>query len=325
MYMKTTPLVSIVIPTYNRKELLIEAVSSCIKQEYKNIEIIIIDDGSSDGTESVVENMLNTKWQEYKIKYFKQKNSGASAARNFGIQKAKGKYIQFLDSDDILFPEKLKLQVSKLEDNIESEVCSCYGLIGENLENTTRIGIKCNTPKEYIVKLCSRIVHGMQTSAPLWKREFVSKQNGWRTDINLGDDLEYHIRLLTKVKQIEFIEKELFWIREHSNERLSVVNKNINKILSAIKTKQSIYEILKKNTLIDENLQKTLLSSTTTLYSNILEYGANKDILEFENWLTEISNKPRKIPLYYILIKIRRIFGVNFVLNTHKFITTFKR
>ena len=112
---RSAPLVSIIIPTFNRKELLEEAVNSCLAQTYPNLEVFIVDDGSTDGTEEVVLRKLVGEWASKAVQYRKQVNAGASAARNTGLALAGGAYVQFLDSDDILMPDKLELQISELE------------------------------------------------------------------------------------------------------------------------------------------------------------------------------------------------------------------
>jgi len=100
-------LVSVIIPTYNRAGTILKSVKSVLEQTYQNIEIIIVDDGSSDNTEDII-NKLNSK----KIRYVKHsKNMGAGAARNTGIKAARGKYISFQDSDDEWLPEKLEKQI----------------------------------------------------------------------------------------------------------------------------------------------------------------------------------------------------------------------
>lgn len=91
-----TPLVSVIIPTFNRAHMIGDALKSVFQQTYKNIEVIVIDDGSTDGTQDFIHN-LNLPH----LRYIKQENAGASAARNHGIAVSKGIYITFLDSDDI--------------------------------------------------------------------------------------------------------------------------------------------------------------------------------------------------------------------------------
>ena len=95
---------TIVVPTYNRAHLISETLDSLQKQQYDNFEVVIVDDGSTDNTEEVVTGIINGK-----IRYFKKENAERAVARNFGIKKATGDYITFLDSDDILYPGALKI------------------------------------------------------------------------------------------------------------------------------------------------------------------------------------------------------------------------
>ncbi|MEI6079455.1 MAG: glycosyltransferase family A protein [bacterium] len=101
-------LVSVIIPTYNRAALLARAVQSVLSQTYKDLELIIVDDGSIDNTKELVQELVAS---DQRIKYFYIPNSGVSKARNLGIQKSKGELIAFLDSDDEWLPQKLQKQV----------------------------------------------------------------------------------------------------------------------------------------------------------------------------------------------------------------------
>ena len=114
------PLISVIIPTYNRSVTLGTAIQSVLNQTYQNFELIIIDDGSLDDTCKVI-----STFSDQRIRYIKHTlNQGAPAARNTGIKKSKGKYIAFLDSDDRWLPEKLKVQLQFLQNHIEFTSCS---------------------------------------------------------------------------------------------------------------------------------------------------------------------------------------------------------
>lgn len=105
-------LVSVILPTYNRVELLKETIESVLNQSYKNIELIIVDDGSSDGTYSYV-----TSLKDDRIIFISQENLGRSKARNAGLKASTGKLISFIDSDDLFLPKKIELQVNFLNRN----------------------------------------------------------------------------------------------------------------------------------------------------------------------------------------------------------------
>src|SRR5437868_1801667 len=100
-----TPMFSVIIPTYNRAAFITRTVQSVLDQTYKSFEIIIVDDGSTDDTEAVLQPLIQSFSNIY---YFKKKNEERGAARNFGIMRAKGNYVTFLDSDDIFYPNHLQ-------------------------------------------------------------------------------------------------------------------------------------------------------------------------------------------------------------------------
>ncbi len=112
------PKVSVIIPTFNRLPMLKEAVDSVLAQDFEDFELIVVDDGSTDGTASEIERYGG------RVKIIRhQKNRGVSAARNSGIGHAKGKYIGFLDSDDLWVKGKLRIQVTFLEENPQYPLC----------------------------------------------------------------------------------------------------------------------------------------------------------------------------------------------------------
>ncbi len=113
MSRENSPLVSIIIPTYNRKDFIIESVESVLNQTFRDYEIIVVDDGSTDGTERVLQPYRNL------IKYIYQENKGPAEARNLGIKYSLGKYIAFNDSDDLWVPKSLELRFNFLRDSHE--------------------------------------------------------------------------------------------------------------------------------------------------------------------------------------------------------------
>lgn len=112
--------ISVIVPVYNRADLISETIESILNQTYKNFELIIVDDGSTDNTEEVI-----GKFKDSRIKYIKTDNWGGPARpRNIGIKKAKGEYIAFCDDDDIWLPEKLEKQIRIFQ--ISNETAMLY-------------------------------------------------------------------------------------------------------------------------------------------------------------------------------------------------------
>ena len=114
------PKISVVIPTYNRAEKVRRAVESALVQTFTDLEVIVVDDGSSDGTEQALRQAFGDH-----IRYFFQSNQGVSAARNKGIEEARGEWIAFLDSDDRWESDKLEWQLKALE-QFDPQCCACY-------------------------------------------------------------------------------------------------------------------------------------------------------------------------------------------------------
>lgn len=130
------PQVSVIIPTYNRGRVIKEAIDSVLAQDYTEFELIVVDDGSTDHTSDVLDSYRNV------IKVLSQKNKGVSAARNRGIAEASGKFIAFLDSDDLWLPQKLSTQVEFFNKTPDALIC-------QTEEVWIRNGLRVNPKKRH--------------------------------------------------------------------------------------------------------------------------------------------------------------------------------
>lgn len=113
------PKFSIIIPTYNRAKLIEKTINTILSQNLKDFEIIIVDDGSTDNTNEIIENAYKN---EPKVTYYKKENAERAAARNFGTQKAKGEYVLWFDSDDIMYPNHLRVAYKKITEKKYPEI-----------------------------------------------------------------------------------------------------------------------------------------------------------------------------------------------------------
>jgi len=195
------PLVSIIIPVYNSAGYLAGAVTSCINQTWPNIEVIIVDDGSTDSSLTVAESFENDK-----IKVYQQENKNAASARNYGLGHARGDFIQFLDADDMLSPNKIEAQVCLLlahPDNVA--VCSTVHF-SENKNH--REFSPCGYEEAFLIdaapfQFLINLYGGndgqgsmIQPNAWLCPREIIKKAGPWNEDLTLDDDGEYFCRVL---------------------------------------------------------------------------------------------------------------------------------
>jgi len=191
--MNTNPLISVIIPTYNKAQYLGEAIKSVLNQTYKNIEIIIIDDGSTDKTREVVKS-----FDDEGIIYFSQENKGPASARNTGIKKAKGKYIAFLDSDDLWLKEKLKRQIDFMEKNSEIGLMgtACY----EITDKGRIIGKKIFPVKNEILQKDLIKYNPFIQSSVMTKREVFDKVGLYDENFRESEDYDLWLRIASQYK-----------------------------------------------------------------------------------------------------------------------------
>src|SRR5262249_38400237 len=184
-------LVSTIIPVHNRPALLQEAVSSVLAQSYRPIEIIIVDDGSNDETGSQADALAGAHPE---VRAIHRKNGGPGAARETGRLAARGEFIQYLDSDDLLLPIKFKLQVAGLRQRRDCSVsygkARCY-IIGER-----PIDVPWKRTGERISTMFPSFLQSRWwgTSAPLYRREVTDLAGPW-TELRNEEDWEYDCRI----------------------------------------------------------------------------------------------------------------------------------
>jgi len=205
--MPNKPLVSIIIPFYNRIDWVIEAINSVINQTYDNWEIILIDDGSDSENKIPSEILYNNK-----IILLAQENMGPSSARNKGIKNAKGKYIAFLDSDDLFCPEKLERQIKFMDDNQEIHLSyTSYKYIDEegNSQKIIKSVIKSTNTYPKIIFNCL-----IATPTVMVKKELF--QNGYLFDesIRIGEDTILWSDI-SKSYKLAGIDEPLTYVRKH--------------------------------------------------------------------------------------------------------------
>lgn len=187
------PLVSTVIPVYNRASLLIDSVDSVIKQSYRPLEIIIVDDGSTDETPDVMEDLFR-RWPDL-VKVVRQANAGPGPARQHGLELARGDFVQFLDSDDLLLPNKFSCQVAALVANPEAQIC--YGRSYE--ENFLKLPLRREGPMRQTGRFHRHLFplllveRWWTTSSPLYRRSLLESIGPWRAWLN-EEDWEYDAR-----------------------------------------------------------------------------------------------------------------------------------
>jgi glycosyltransferase involved in cell wall biosynthesis len=210
MSMTKRPFVSVVIPSFNMAAYLPDAVNSVLNQTYRNYELIVVDDGSTDNTAEVVDSFSN------KVNYQYQENSGVSVARNQGIQLAKGDYIAFLDADDLWSPVKLERQIEALNRFPNLGLVGC-GYTVRDLSCTHMLSeiIRRNYPSReqlYEALSISQIIPGC-ASGVLIKKQCFDHVGLFDPTLKIGEDWDMWLRIVSKYDAF-FVEKILVTIRQ---------------------------------------------------------------------------------------------------------------
>lgn len=199
--------VTVIIPTYNRGNMITRSIQSVLQQTYKEIELIVVDDGSTDNTEQVVRDI-----KDERLRYIKmEKNCGPSAARNMGICCAQGQYIAFQDSDDYWYPKKLQIQLAEIERDKNCQMVFC-AYINKGKGDDFKI------PREDYFEV-SGCEHGMLdhflisnkagTPSMLIKSDFIRTSGVFNEELFSLEDWEFALRIVDKGK-VCFINQALF-------------------------------------------------------------------------------------------------------------------
>jgi glycosyltransferase involved in cell wall biosynthesis len=219
------PLVSVIIPAYNSAASIAEAVGSVIGQTYRSVEAVVVDDGSTDGTEEA----LKRSFRDGRIRYIRQENGGPGAARNTGIRAAWGAYITFLDADDQLTPDSIKARMSLMtgvpalrlvyancflkysEDRVELRFDERY-LKERHGRRETPHGIVLEGSFSELFD----IPFEMTTDTVLVERGLLERAGEFRTDIRIGEDRDMWIRLsLHAGGAIGYVPAPAAWYNRH--------------------------------------------------------------------------------------------------------------
>lgn len=242
------PLVSIVITSYNRTQLLKRAIDSACHQTYKNIEIVIVDDGSNEETLNVLKNYENKDARINLVSL--PKNSGTAAfPRAVGNSIAKGKYIVILDSDDVLMPEMVEKSVDYLESNQHVTLLRVETRHYRSDKDPYKNQVKFEYPLYYL------LVNSIGQGGVVFRRDFVVKHNIYPDpDMSCGEDWDFFSKLLMNKANFATLSGEpLYIIRHHTENSYSDCDENhanvamkITQTLTNGKQELSKCELLKK-------------------------------------------------------------------------------
>ncbi|MDT0688316.1 glycosyltransferase family 2 protein [Salegentibacter sp. F188] len=295
------PIISIIIPTYNRAHIIKETLDSVLHQTFENWECLVIDDGSNDNTKEVIQVYL----QDKRFKYFErpeEREKGACTCRNIGIEKSSGEYIQFLDSDDILGLNKFEVQLNKLKKASPLSLATCkWGGLKPQWEHP-RIyeGLASYFSTKNPVALLDHFAKWftyLPVHAYLVPRALIEKSGKWNNTLKINQDGEFFTRVILNSSEIIFCPKMYVLYRTGSGNRISTQRNTKIGISNYIKSWNLIDDAIFKKLRIRNHFQ--VRQAKAALFSSLKEKHSEL-IAENESFLLQ-----RTPDLLYKILKFQ--------------------
>jgi glycosyltransferase involved in cell wall biosynthesis len=269
-------LISIIIPTYNRANLIIQTLESIQNQTYQNFECIIVDDGSDDDSEKVVSNFIekDNRFQFYKRPSDKIK--GPNACRNYGYEKSKGEFIYFFDSDDFLKPHALETYINAFKIGIDGVLAQVERVDRKTgvLQDVNIIDSD-NLIEDYFLNKVCYFVSGV-----LWKKSFLNQQTElFDETIGHHDEWDFNLRMIyAKARLIKIYEPLTIYYQHQNSFKKEIEKANDFQIESAIKARLKHLKLLTEQNPVNE---KVYLKHIADYHKKIVR---NKLIAKQSNW-----------------------------------------
>ena len=286
MHDRQNPLISVIIPTFNRAELIIDTLRSIEAQSYTNWECLVVDDGSTDNTCEVVQEFVN---KDLRIKYLtNQRKKGAQGARNTGLIESEGEFIQFLDSDDMIHPEKFLLQLECFATNAKLDMVFCYDEFFTSVPSDQNIlwnvnGLDKNDDID-------NFLFGntpFSSVSPLWKKSSLDRiKLIWDEDLVSSQDWEFNLKAL--ISGVEYTHQKivLAYVRDHQRVRITDLNK-LKYEKSKLMACQNIYRELETHKLNNNQRKKYLGDYVDSLINVTFDNKDETNMTDFDFILKE--------------------------------------
>lgn len=299
-------LVSILIPAYNAEEWIADTIRSAVAQTWQRKEIIVVDDGSSDRTAAVARRFASKE-----VAVVPTKNQSAAAARNHALQLSQGDYIQWLDADDLLAPDKIERQLAALRevDGRRILLSSAWGSFNYRTSRArfTATSLWQNlSPVDWLVRKMGENLH-MQTATWLTSRELTEAAGPWDTRLISDDDGEYFCRVLLASEGTRFVPEARVFYRITSSNRWSYVgtsDKKKDALLLSMKLHIQYLRSLEES----ERVRKACLAYMQTWYVNF--YPERPDIVaELQSLATQLQGCVEVPRLRWKYAWMKPVFG----------------
>jgi glycosyltransferase involved in cell wall biosynthesis len=304
------PLVSILVPAYNADRWIAETLQSALSQTWERKEIIVLNDGSRDRTRAIAEHFASAQ-----LKVVSTDNQGSAAARNHALELSQGDYIQWLDADDLLAPDKIERQLAALRGEHDPQILLSgpWGFFNYRTRYTSFVANSLwndLTPIEWLLRKMGENLH-MQTATWLTSRELTEAAGPWDTRLQSDDDGEYFCRVLLASNGTRFVpEAKVFYRRTPSFNRVSYIGDSDDKKNSMIVSMKLHVQYLRS--LEDsDRVRKACCTYLQTWFENF--YPERSDLVaELQNLAAELHGHLEEPRLRWKFAWLKPIFGWKF-------------
>lgn len=258
-------MISVIIPTYNRAQLLGETLQSLMNQTFQDFEVLVIDDDSTDQTEEVVKEFSVV---DLRFKFFKRPSGipkGGNSCRNYGFDLAKGTYLKWIDSDDLLVPNALKLQVESLmSSGCDLSICSSRVFFDGDIQKTSKVW--GNIESEATVSNFLQAKFRWHTGAGLWRKSYFSNTPPWKEGLMNSQEWLMHVtQLVNRVKLVKIF-NSLCLVRAHKGSMSHVGNKSSSYFYNECMARNFLFCLLLKHSVEIRNPAKKKVTRQFVMY-----------------------------------------------------------
>lgn len=291
--------ISIIVPIYNSEKYISKCIDSILNQEYKDFELLLINDGSTDNTSNII-----NSYEDERIKIYNQENKGTGSARNLGLKYATGKYIVFIDSDDSITNDYLKIMLELLEKN-EADIVSCVYKQNDNTQDYDVLDRE--KAFKYLISLPEKIP--MSVVGKIFKKETID--NIVFDENNNYEDIEFATKSFLNCKKVVFLNKKMYISNKRSDSRSSFFE-NDDRIIAC----QKSFEIIPKE-ILDDYITYSLFNAISIVNMMVLNNRYNYELQEKVKKFIKENIKSVKKSQYNIIKKIQ-IYLFHYNLNLYK-------
>ena len=288
-------LVSIIIPVYNSEKYISRCIESIINQSYKNLEILCIDDGSSDSSLNLIKDYAN---KDNRIKIYSQSNNGPSVARNYGLNIAIGDYIMFVDSDDYIHHNMVELLINSISRNNTMVLCNNMEIYNDKSEDRELFeNLNKDLNKNLVIEEIAKGKAGL-VCGKLFNKSIVDKFNiRFKKDITMCEDQIFFLNIAMNCEEFIHIPKSLYYY-DRCNENSITIKYNSNAMDNQLRVLTYIEELLEQS-----NLEKSKINQIINKrFMESINYCINNEVLD-----TNLMNIKQKIKNIERIINNKKI------------------